>query len=286
MKTRSLLLGLLLLTPAAAIAGTKYPIVLAHGLAASASVFSFQPVAQHLRKLGFEVFVTEVAAFNTIAFRGRQLGEAVDAILEESEAPKVNIIAHSMGGLDARHMISSLHFDDKVASLSTVSTPHLGSTIASVVLEALDDLPFHGLLIKKFMARLSSAYNHADSVDVDEVVVTLQNLTVDFVSNRFNPLNPDSPKVYYQSWAGITSLNGNPDKVQGILESSFKILSEAEGPNDGQVSVKSATWGNFRGLIPADHIDEIGKLQRSRSPLFHYLDFYTGIARDLAVRGF
>ena len=43
---------------------------------------------------------------------------------------KVHVIAHSMGGLDARYMISRLGMEDRVLSLTTVGTPHRGSKYA------------------------------------------------------------------------------------------------------------------------------------------------------------
>ena len=44
---------------------------------------------------------------------------------------------------------------------------------------------------------------------------------------------------------------------------SAAILSEdvlSPEPNDGLVTVTSATWGTFLGCIPADHLDEVGQL--------------------------
>src|SRR5207249_8887306 len=42
----------------------------------------------------------------------------------------VNIVAHSMGGLDARYAISQLGLGGRVASLITIGTPHLGTPLA------------------------------------------------------------------------------------------------------------------------------------------------------------
>src|SRR5436190_277798 len=50
---------------------------------------------------------------------------------------KVIIIAHSMGGLDARYMISRLGMADRVAALVTLSTPHHGSPYADWCLKNL-----------------------------------------------------------------------------------------------------------------------------------------------------
>jgi len=37
---------------------------------------------------------------------------------------KVHLFAHSMGGLDARHMITHLGMANRVRTLTTIGTPH------------------------------------------------------------------------------------------------------------------------------------------------------------------
>ena len=43
---------------------------------------------------------------------------------------RVHIIAHSMGGLDSRYMISRLGMENHVLSLTTIGTPHRGTAFA------------------------------------------------------------------------------------------------------------------------------------------------------------
>ena len=47
-------------------------------------------------------------------------------ILRWTDGP-VNLVAHSMGGLDARYLITHLNMAEQVRSLTTVSTPHRGT---------------------------------------------------------------------------------------------------------------------------------------------------------------
>ena len=64
------------------------------------------------------------------------------------------------------------------------------------------------------------------------------------------------------------------------------------GVNDGIVAVSSATYGTFRGCIPADHMGEGGATIGGALPVpdpqsgFNYLDFYIGVAQDLAAQGY
>ena len=70
-----------------------------------------------------------------VELRSGQLKLRVEEALTQTGAPKVHIIAHSMGGLDARHMIVDLGMADKVASLTTIGTPHRGTILADHLLD-------------------------------------------------------------------------------------------------------------------------------------------------------
>src|SRR5439155_8289540 len=52
--------------------------------------------------------------------------------IREIGAPRVNVIAHSMGGLDGRYAIAKLGAGDKIASLVTIGTPHHGTPLADL----------------------------------------------------------------------------------------------------------------------------------------------------------
>jgi triacylglycerol esterase/lipase EstA (alpha/beta hydrolase family) len=87
---------------------TRYPIVLAHGLAGFDKVFGtveyFFGIPEALRDGGAEVYLTQVSAYNTSEERGEQLLAQIEQIVATSGQPKVNIIGHSQGGLDARYV--------------------------------------------------------------------------------------------------------------------------------------------------------------------------------------
>ena len=56
-------------------------------------------------------------------------------IIEKEHCEKVNIIAHSKGGLDSRYAISKLGMDEYVASLVMINTPNAGCEFADYLLE-------------------------------------------------------------------------------------------------------------------------------------------------------
>jgi triacylglycerol lipase len=66
---------------------------------------------------------------------------------------------------------------------------------------------------------------------------------------RFNEQVLDSPKVKYFS----VSASRPWHRVPPFAMHSYKIVFDAEGENDGLVSVKSSIWGRHLGVWPADH---------------------------------
>ena len=114
---------------------TRFPIVLVHGLGMKDTFFmkSWGWIDRILRVQGYTVYKSSVDGFGTVAGNAAQLKEEIRKIHEETGAEKVNIIAHSKGGLDAKYMIQQMDMAKRVASLTTLCTPHKGSPIASFI---------------------------------------------------------------------------------------------------------------------------------------------------------
>ena len=94
----------------------------------------FKGIRTHLKENGFSAFHSNVPWAAGVKVRGTAMNKNILNCLNESCAEKVNIIAHSMGGLDARHMMfddrNSGRIHEKVASLTTIGTPHHGTSFA------------------------------------------------------------------------------------------------------------------------------------------------------------
>lgn len=266
----------------------KYPVVLAHGFSGWDVILGYEyffRVKEYLEQLGCKVFVTQVDAFNTIEVRGTQLTEQILAILEETGAEKVNIIGHSMGGLDGRYAITHGGIGDKVAALVTISTPHQGTSIADIALGLMEST--HTDEMVDFILSLAGC-TMKDGIEFDEckqsALDATWNLTTEYVQNEFNPNTPDDPNVSYFSYAGITGVHSS-DIVDPLLALPYSIIYEIEGDNDGLCSVTSAQWGEFIGTVDADHLDEIGQIA-GVTVGFDYLRFYRNIVLMLRDRGF
>ena len=67
----------------------------------------------------------------------KELKEKILQIVEETKCEKVNIIAHSKGGLESRCAISCLGLAPYVASLTTINTPHRGCAFVDWLLKKM-----------------------------------------------------------------------------------------------------------------------------------------------------
>jgi triacylglycerol lipase len=145
-----------------------FPIILAHGVCRFDILWNesldvdnnddpnidrlnyFRGVRTMLKAKGYQVFHSKVAWAASVDKRAVDLKENLSGILDETNAEKLNIIAHSMGGLDTRHMMfndrngGKIH--ERIASLTTISTPHAGSPFADWGLDNFSRIP---ALLKK-----------------------------------------------------------------------------------------------------------------------------------------
>ena len=242
----------------------KSAIVLAHGLGGSAA--SFDPtIVAAIESLGHVVYRSQVPGVEAVGVRAAALGPQIDAVMASTGATKVHVIAHSMGGLDVRYLISKLGYATKVASLTTISTPHRGSPLADVALgltessilsesEAVD-------AIVEIVGQTDTAALNRALVDLSETQAAIFNATV-----------TDAPGVKYQSYAGFSTPgqidNDNaiamcgqvlPGSTQTLLVLAQPVVANGTDrvPSDAVVSIPSAQWGTFAGCIAADHLSEI-----------------------------
>ncbi|KOS20510.1 Lipase 2 [Escovopsis weberi] len=306
----------------------KYPIVLAHGLLGFAEI-SLHPrlptirywasIQEALAGAGATVLATSVPPSGSVPDRAAQLA----AQIGRAAHPVVNIVAHSMGGLDARYMIArglndpALRPADssspdsgspdngirpqpfRVASLVTIATPHRGSAYADHLLR--DGGPFR---------RLYPALR-AVGLGTD----AFEQLTTTYARDTFNPAVPDDPRVRYFSYGAAISSSSSSSSPSssssysssptssprrlGLLDplrGPHRIVQRSEGPNDGLVSVRSSRWGTYRGtLVGVSHLDlidwtsrlrwAVGGLAGGQRPSFNAVAFYMAIADMLAKEG-
>lgn len=258
----------------------RYPVVLHHGFMSGGMIGTFRGAKAHLEAKGCKVFETEVNAVQTSTFRGQQLAAQIKTIVQETGIVKVNIIAHSQGGLDARWAIAAGGLADKTASLSTLATPHFGTPLADQA------LAMSGPLGKKAMGLMMNLMGRAINANTQDpdTIAAVESLTVRYMTSTFNKSFPNVPGVYYQSWSAFTGA-GSSDTMKTSMLLGHTLLNSAAGKNDGVVPEASAHWGEFRGAIEADHLDLIGYKMLDGGG-FDHLAFLEATLADLAKRGY
>jgi triacylglycerol lipase len=249
---------------------TRYPLVFCHGMLGyrmlrmqlPENLNSFAPLEQFLRERGFRALFPQVSPTSGVADRARQLRDQIRRWTDEP----INLIAHSMGGLDARYLITHLDMGDRVRSLTTISTPHRGSYLADWFLANYRDRVPLLLAFEAF------------GVNVDGFRACRP-----AVCREFNATTPDVPGVSYFSYGGDVP----PGRVTPVLRRVWNLLTAVEGPNDGMVSLTSARWGEYLGTLAVDHFAQTpdGTFVRPGED-FDALGFYARLVQDLARRGF
>ena len=240
-----------------------YPIVLAHGIArfdvlarelvddgaaAEDATHYFRGIRSTLRNAGFRAHHSNVPWAESVSNRAEALKSNVECIRRREDCSKVHVIAHSMGGLDARHMLFEHQRDrmhEKVASVTTIGTPHLGTSFADWGVEHASEL----------LAMLEVF--EIDKLDGFRDLTTKACLTFDEDARDFER----SCGVLFQTFAGTQAL----PYVFAPLQLPWFIITEADrrfdgGANDGLVPLYSQKWRDeyFRRRFDADHLNEIG----------------------------
>ncbi|KAF8474295.1 Alpha/Beta hydrolase protein [Kalaharituber pfeilii] len=252
----------------------KNPIVLCHGLLGFdelrvvgriiPAIAYWRGIGEALTKLGAEVITTTVPPSGSIEVRGKALMAQIEA---KAPGRTVNLIGHSMGGIDCRYMISILRPESfKVISLTTIATPHKGSSFADYVFEFIGK------------ERLPRLYHLMESVGFQ--TGAFAQLTTTYMQSTFNPACPDVESVKYYSYGAVAKPG-----LFSMFYRPHKIISRREGPNDGLVSVQSAKHGEYKGtLIGPTHLDIINWTNRLKWMItgrrFNAIAFYCDIAGE------
>jgi len=257
----------------------KYPVVLVHGVMAKDNNLFWGRIPEKLKNTGVTVFLGNTDSWSGIESNALSLKKTVDLVLEKCEVEKVNLIAHSKGGIDSRFLISTLEYAPKIASLTTISTPHLGCEIVDFV---FDKKYIHTKLAKKVTCFLAKLYGDK-SPDPHKL---LEDLTTENMY-RFNQKNLDAKFVYYSSYQSF--MKNSFDDLTFFL--SYRIIKKIAGENDGIVSLKSSRWGKSCTLIKGEKMHgishaEIIDIKRKKISGIDIPSEYLKIINKLSLMGF
>ncbi len=124
--------------PAVNAQSENLPVLLIHGYFSKGSVW--QTWEQLLRNDGIiaravtfaddpRTFVDEDACGSAVD-HATELDQIIEEFKRDTRSEKINIVAHSKGGLDARVYLANNLFDDDIANLIMIGTPNKGSILA------------------------------------------------------------------------------------------------------------------------------------------------------------
>lgn len=317
---------------ARSVRATRNPILFVSGIDGRAALdFHEELLSAIEERTGAHVHHVTLPAWSDRAVRASALEDAVRERTANG-AERVNLIAYAVGGLDARFLVSpaGLHRDDyhahsaivtKIASLTTIGTPHRGTEVAEAALEASRSGQASALL-RTF---LGGAGTLGLSREVLEEL--LRDLTLEEAAH-FDAEMTMPPDLFVQSVAGVSFALGEPlwfddealreacdfasqdllfsiesvrgrdahDALSAPLVATMPFAARAgtesgvalNAPSDGMVSVASARFGLFRGCVRADHYDFVGQFVDSGADPrtgFDARELYVELIADLARRG-
>ena len=260
---------------------TKYPILLVHGIFwRDWQLFNYWGrIPKELIKNGATIYYGNQQSATQMEICAQELKNQILNIIDKEKCEKVNIIAHSKGGLDARYAISCLGMDEYVGSLTTIGTPHQGCILVDRLLKKIPNK-----IILAVAKKYNSAYKKLGDTEPD-FLSGINDLTAKKCV-EFNCKVGNKETVIYQSTAS---------KMQSMFSAGFPlnlgyaIIHRNEGENDGFVSTESSKWGDFlgcystkrkRGVSHGDMID----LMRENIHGFDVREFYVEIVKGLKLK--
>ena len=261
---------------------TKYPILLVHGVFFRDFKFFnyWGRVPKELESNGARVFYGKHSSAASIADSAAELKTRIGEILAETGAEKLNIIAHSKGGLDCRYAIAKLGVSDCVASLTTINTPHRGCLFADYLLTSIP------VDIKNKVAHTYNTTLRRLGEANPDFLAAVNDLT-DAHCKQLDTEMPAPENIYCQS---VGSVLTKATHGKFPLNFSYHLVKYFDGENDGLVSESSFAWGEKytllkppcnRGISHGDMID----LNRENIRGFDVREFYVNLVNDLKERG-
>lgn len=156
----------------------------------------------------------------------------------------VHVIAHSMGGLDVRYLLSTLR-EANILSLTTIATPHRGTPLADFFNRATSEHNFW-----YWFPRLLG-FNFDRLLYMPETTISAM--------EQFNKETLDRSDVHYFS---VTSKVDSWRQMSPVIWpldyfTSYGIPGVDPVASDGVVPESSQAWGEVIARVQLDHLGEL-----------------------------
>ncbi len=261
---------------------TKYPLLLVHGVFfRDTKYFNYWGrIPKELECNGATVFYGNHGSAAAVADSAAELKARIEEICRETGAEKVNIIAHSKGGLDCRFAMAKLGVAERVASLTTVNTPHTGCLFADYLLTKIPT---------PVQQRVAATYNAALAA-FGEKNADFMAAVNDLTDAGCRPRHAEMPTPEGVLCQSVGSVMPKAAGGSFPLNFSYRLVKHFSGENDGLVSEDAFEWGERytllrpsgrRGISHGDMID----LNRKNIPGFDVREFYVQLVSELKDQG-
>lgn len=265
---------------------TKYPLFMVHGVFFRDLKYLnyWGRVPAELERNGATVYYGNHQSALSVDNSAKELAARIKQICEETGCGKVNIIAHSKGGLDTKWAIATLGIAPYVASVTTVNTPHRGCLFAEYL---LNKAPVG--LRNKVAAAYEGAFRR-----LGDTTPSFVDAVTDLTAQRARAISEYADRFDYKAAGIYTQSIGSWMKKASSgpfpLNISYPFVMRFDGKNDGLVAEPSFKWGEDytflenkknRGISHADMID----LKRENIDGFDIREFFVQVVAGLKNRG-
>jgi triacylglycerol lipase len=262
---------------------TKYPILFVHGIFFRdfEKLNYWGRIPDELVRNGATVYYGNHSSSLSVKDSAEELSKRIKEIVKETGCKRVNVIAHSKGGLDTRYAISNLGMDKYIASLTMINTPNHGCLFADYLMNKAP---------KKLKDRVAGGYNFTLKKLGDKEPDFIAGVT-DLTQPKTEELNKvmkNSTKVYYQAYGSVLK-HATSGRFPLNLTNNF--VHKFDGKNDGLVGIESFPIDKDftlienkyrRGISHGDVID----LNRENIKGYDVREFYVQLVKDLKEKGY
>ncbi len=262
---------------------TRYPVVMVHGVFFRDTKYLnyWGRIPRELELNGATVYYGNHQSADAIADSAQELVQRIRGIVETTGCEKVNIIAHSKGGLDCRYAIAKLGMGEYVASLTTINTPHKGCVYVDHLL---------GKTSQKLQEAVAKRYNRAYRFFGDhdpDFLAAVRDLSASACENFNQQVTYMPDGIFCQSVGSV---------IHHFWAAKFPIFllypwaKKYDGLGDGLVGQDAFPWGERYTLLTPkrkrsiSHCD-MTDLYRKNQRHFDVREFYVQMVSDLRKRG-
>ena len=268
---------------------TKYPILMVHGMGFRdrRHLNYWGRIPKKLASRGARIYYGRQDSAGSIESNAKVVAESLLSALDHFGTEKVNIIAHSKGGLEARYIACTMGLADRIASITTINTPHNGSK----TVDALMKLPKPLIAAAGGITNIWMRLLGDKAPDAGRAFLQF---TTGY-AEQFNRENPTPEGVLCRSYC-FKMKHALSDITMTV---PYLVVKHFDGENDGLLSEASVKWEGFggvytsaggRGISHADEVD-LRRHRFTRKPpandheISDIADFYIARVAELKAMG-